>query len=119
MRTGPTNINLKNLIGELRKKAYAENIPIFERIASDLEKPTRQRREVNLSKISRYAKKGELVVVPGKVLASGELSQSVTIAAWKFSQQAIDKIAKANAKAITFNDLLKSGVKETAVRIIG
>ena len=119
MRTGPTNINLKNLIGELKKKAYAEDSPLFARIADDLEKSTRQRRAVNLSKISRYAKKGELVVVPGKVLASGELNQSVTIAAWKFSQQAIDKIAKANAKAITFNDLLKSGVKETAVRIIG
>ncbi len=119
MRTGPTNINLSNLIGELRKKAYADNIPLFERIAEDLEKSTRQRREVNLSKISRYAKKGELVVVPGKVLATGELNQSVTIAAWKFSVQALDKISKANAKAITFNDLMKSGVKGAPVRIIG
>jgi large subunit ribosomal protein L18e len=119
MRTGPTNINLKSLIGELRKKAYAEDIPLFERIAKDLEKPTRQKREVNLSKISRYAKKGELVVVPGKVLASGELNQSVTIAAWKFSQPALDKITKANAKAITINELIKNGVKGTSVRIIG
>ena len=119
MRTGPTNVNLKNLIGELRKKAYAENIPLFIRIAEDLEKPTRQKREVNLSKISRYAKKGELVVVPGKVLASGELNQSVTIAAWKFSQPALDKITKANAKAITINELIKNGVKGTTVRIIG
>ena len=113
MRTGPTNINLKNLIGELRKKAYAEDIPLFVRIAEDLDKSTRQRREVNLSKISRYAKKGELVVVPGKVLASGELNQVVTIAAWKISQEALDKISKANAKAITINDLVKNGVKGT------
>ncbi len=119
MRTGPTNLSLKNLIGELRKKAYAENIPLFERIAEDLERPARQRREVNLSKISRNAKGGELVVVPGKVLASGELSQSVTIAAWKFSAQALDKITKAKAKAITINELMKNGVKETPVRIIG
>lgn len=119
MRTGPTNINLQSLIGELRKKAYADNIPLFERIAEDLEKPTRQRREVNLSKINRYAKKGEIVVVPGKVLATGELSQSVTIAAWKFSGQALDKITKANAKAITISELVKNGVKDAAVRIIG
>src|SRR3989338_3584022 len=119
MRTGPTNINLSGLIVELRRKAYAEKIPLFERLAEDLEKPTRQRREVNLSKISRYAKKGELVVVPGKVLASGELNQSITIAAWKFSQQAIEKISKANAKAITINDLAKNGVKGAQVRIIG
>ncbi len=119
MRTGPTNINLKSLIGELRKKAYAEGIPLFERLAEDLEKPTRQKREVNLSKISRHAKKGELVVVPGKVLASGELNQSVTIAAWKFSQPALAKISKANAKAITINELVKNGFKGTTVRIIG
>ncbi|MBI2145396.1 50S ribosomal protein L18e [Candidatus Woesearchaeota archaeon] len=118
MRTGPTNVNLQNLIGELRKKAYADNIPLFERIAEDLEKPTRQRREVNLSKISRHAKKGELVVVPGKVLASGELSETVTIAAWKFSREALDKITKAKAKAITISELVKNGVKEP-VRIIG
>ena len=119
MRTGPTNINLQNLVTELRRKAHTDNIPLFERLAEDLEKPTRQRREVNLSKISRYAKKGELVVVPGEVLATGELNQSVTIAAWKFSQQALDKIEKAKAKAITINDLMKSGVKETSIRIIG
>ena len=119
MRTGPTNINLRKLIEELRKKGYAEDTPLFVRIAEDLEKPTRQKREVNLSKISRYAKKGELVVVPGKVLASGELNQSITIAAWKFSQQAIEKISKANAKAITINDLAKNGVKGAQVRIIG
>lgn len=119
MRTGPTNINLSGLIVELRKKAYSDKIPVFERIAEDLEKPTRQRREVNLSKISRYAKKGELIVVPGKVLASGELNQSLTIAAWKFSQEALSKISKANAKAISINDLMKSGVKDAQVRIIG
>jgi large subunit ribosomal protein L18e len=119
MRTGPTTLSLKNLIVELRKKAYSDNIPLFERIADDLEKPTRQRREVNLSKISRHAKEGELVVVPGKVLASGELSQPFTIAAWKFSEQAMEKITKAKAKAITLNDLMKNGVKEAPVRIIG
>ncbi len=119
MRTGPTNINLQSLIGELRKKAYADNIPLFERIADDLEKPTRQRRQVNLSKISRYAREGELIVVPGKVLATGELSQSVTIAAWKFSGHALDKITKANAKAITISELVKNGINDAAVRIIG
>lgn len=119
MRTGPTNISLKSLIEELRKKAYSDNAPLFRRIADDLEKPTRQRREVNLSKINRYAKKGELVVVPGKVLATGELNHSVTIAAWKFSGTAVEKITKANAKAITINELIKNGAKQAPVRIIG
>jgi|SRR3989338_1241634 len=119
MRTGPTNANLRSIIIELRRKAYADDVPLFARIAEDLEKPTRQRRQVNLSKINRYARKGELVVVPGKVLASGDLSQNVTIAAWKFSQEALNKITKAKSKAITINDLMKNGVKDAMVRIIG
>jgi large subunit ribosomal protein L18e len=117
--SGTTNVNLGNLIGELRKKAYADKTPLFERIAKDLEKPTRNRRQVNLSKISRYGKKGELIVVPGKVLASGDLKEGLTVAAWKFSQQALDKMEKANAKAITINDLLKEGIKNKSVRVIG
>ena len=119
MRTGPTNPNLRSLIEELRKKSYSDNVPLFRRVADDLEKPTRKRRAVNLSRINRFGKEGELIVVPGKVLASGELGRSVTIAAYRFSTQALEKIAKANAKAITLSQLLRDGLKWKNVRIIG
>jgi len=119
MRTGPTNIELKSLIEELKKKAYADNALIWRRIADDLSKPTRKRRTVNLSRINLYTKPNETVIVPGKVLSSGELDHSLTIAAWKFSEQAKQKIEKAKAKAISIEDIMKDSIKGKRVKIIG
>src|SRR3989338_1139816 len=100
MRTGATNEELKQLLAELNQRGHKDNSPLLLRIASDLNMPSRNRREVNLSRINRYTKSGDTVVVPGKVLASGNLDHTVTIAAWRFSQQALDKIAKSKSKAM-------------------
>ena len=118
MRTGPTNPGLRSLITELRQKAFAENINLWKRLASDLEKPTRQRRQVNLSRINRFTKDGETIVVPGKVLASGDLQRKVTIAAWQFSQQALEKIEKSNSKAISIAELIKADPKGKRIRVM-
>jgi large subunit ribosomal protein L18e len=118
MRTGPTNTKLRSLIDDLRKQSFSDKIMLWKRLASDLEKSTRQRRIVNLSRINRFTKDGETIVVPGKVLASGELQRRVTIAAWKFSQQALEKIERANAKAISISELMQSDPKGKRVRIV-
>ena len=110
---------MKLLIDELKKKAYSENSLLWSRIAKDLEKPTRQRREVNLSRINMHAKDNEIIVVPGKVLATGELSQKLTIAAWRFSKQAVEKIERAKSKAVSISELMNDNIKGKGVRIIG
>lgn len=118
MRTGPTNPQLKSLIAELKSRSYKEKGKIWGRLAEDLEKPSRQRRTVNLSRINRFAKDGETIVVPGKVLAAGELDRGITIAAWQFSDSAKEKIEKANGKAMLLSDLLNAqSISRT--RIIG
>ncbi|OGM03000.1 50S ribosomal protein L18e, partial [Candidatus Woesearchaeota archaeon RBG_13_36_6] len=111
-RTGPTNKYLQELVQELKKKSSLEGAMFWNRIASDLEKPTRQRRAVNLSKINRFTKENEIIVVPGKVLSSGELNHKLTIAAWQFSQKALEKINKKNAKAMTIQELMKTNIKD-------
>ena len=118
-RTGPTNEKLKKLIVELKRLAIEKNIPLWKRIATDLEKPTRQRRVVNLSRINRYTKENEIIIVPGKVLGSGLLNHKLTIAAWQFSEGALEKIKKIDAKAIKINDLMKEEIKGKRIRIIG
>ncbi len=89
-RTGPTNIHLKELIIELKKNSISHNSNLWKRIAKELSKPTRVRRIVNLSRINRHTKENENIIVPGKVLASGDLDHKLTIAAWQFSEQALD-----------------------------
>lgn len=119
MRTGPTNQNLKILIQDLKKLSTDSNTLIWKRLAVDLEKPTRQRRVVNLSRINNYTKDNDTIVVPGKVLGSGLLDHKITIAAYNFSSSALDKINRSKSKAISIRELMKENIKAKKVKIIG
>ncbi len=117
-RTGPTNPILKELVQELRILSYKEKAPLWKRLADDLEKPSRQRRSANIWKIDKYTNDKEIALVPGKVLSDGELTKKMTIAAFQFSKEAMNKINK-KGKAITIKELIKENPKGKNVRIIG
>ena len=116
--TGSTDPAVIALIRDLRKKSNSEDAPLWKAISKQLQKPSRNRGTVNLSKISRYTEKGDLVAVPGKVLSSGDLKHEVTIAALSFSEYAREKIEKANGKAVTFYQLMDQFPKGTDVKIM-
>jgi large subunit ribosomal protein L18e len=118
MRTGPTNPELRNLINELRKQSRDHQVKIWKRVAEDLEKPSRQRRIVNLYKINKYTKENETIIVPGKVLGVGELDHNLVVAAFGFSESAVEKINKIG-KAIQIKELIKESPKGKKIRIIG
>lgn len=117
-RTGPTNPYLRKLIEDLKKKSFELKAPIWKDVAEKLEKPRRKRIEVNLIDIERHTKEGDIVVVPGIVLANGNLSKSVTIAAWKFSLAAKEKIEKSKSKAIAVEELLEKNPKGSGIKIL-
>lgn len=107
------------MIDELKRASRKENVYIWRRIADDLSRPTRIRRVVNLSRINRYTTDNEIIVVPGKVLASGELNHKLVVAAWGFSKHAREKILRAKSTPITIQELIKKNPKGNKVRIIG
>lgn len=111
------NAELLKLIADLKQKAIEEKAKFWKRIASDLEKSTRQRRVVNLSRINRFTKDNEFIVVPGKVLGAGVLDHAVNVAAFAFSTQAKQKILDNKGKCLSINDLMQQ--KPKAVRLIG
>jgi len=113
-RTGPTNPYLRSLVRELEKSEAA----IWQKTAEKLDKATRKRITVNLSDIDRHAKESDVVLVPGVVLASGELTKPLTVAAWKFSASAEEKIKRAKGKILTISELMKENPKGTGVKII-
>ncbi|MBI2652526.1 50S ribosomal protein L18e [Candidatus Woesearchaeota archaeon] len=118
-RTGPINPILQNLIHELKKRGNEQSINLWRRVANDLEKPTRQRRIVNLSSISRHTKEDDIIVVPGKVLGAGDLGHKLTISAFQFSNGAKEKIEKAGAKIVPLLELSKENPSGKGIRIIG
>lgn len=117
--TGPTNPLLIGLIEDLKKNSVDQKVNLWNKIAKDLKRPTRKRRIVNLSKINRYSKENETVIVPGKVLGSGVLDHKLTISAYQFSESAVVKLEKIGAKIIPLNELIKESPKGKRIRIIG
>ncbi len=102
--TGPTDAELNSLITELRKTKR----DFFGDVADRLEKPRRKKSEVNVSVLNSGAEKGEVIVVPSKVLGGGEITKPLKVYAWKFSAEAEQKITKAGGKCLPLKDILKS-----------
>lgn len=117
-RTGPTNEHLQELISLLKKESALQKADLWNRIALDLELPTRKRRVVNVSRINRFTKDNETVIVPGKVLGSGNLDHKVNVAALSFSSDAKNQIEQ-KGKCLTIQELLKNNPKGKDVRILG
>ena len=118
-RTGPSNPHLINLIADLKKKAIQDSSALWKRLASDLERPARNKRIVNLSRINRFTKDNETVVVPGKVLGSGAIDHRVTVAAFAFSDGAVEKLKKQNCSIMSISELMDKNPKPSDIRIIG
>ncbi|OGI15331.1 50S ribosomal protein L18e [Candidatus Micrarchaeota archaeon RBG_16_49_10] len=107
-----------SLIQQIRKKAFETNSDFLKDLAEKLNKPRRKRVEVNLVHIDRNTEKGETVVVPGIVLGYGNISKPLSIYAWKFSNNAEEKIASSKGKAMPIEELLEKNPKGTKVRIM-
>lgn len=114
-----TNPELMRLIRLLRKAAKENEASIWKAIAENLAKPRRKRIAVNVSRINRYTKDGDEVVVPGKVLGAGLITHPVKVAALDFSDQARQKIIKARGKCLSIPELIKANPKGSNVKIIG
>ena len=87
-----TNIHLKELIKNLEKLASKEKVKLWKAIALELKKSTRAKREVNIHSINRNTKDNETIIVPGKVLGTGDIDHKVNVAAFQFSETAKQKI---------------------------
>lgn len=117
--TRKTNQALTSLISDLKKKAYENKAPIWKDIARRLERPAQSWSEVNIRRLAQHTKKNDVVIVPGKLLGSGNVDFPVTVAAFSFSESAKNKIAKAGGKSLTIQDLVDKYPSGKGVRIIG
>lgn len=118
-RVYKTNPNLVSLIERLKREAYENKAPVWRDVADRLMKPRQHWAEVNLSRIERFAADDETIVVAGKLLGAGVISKKVTIAAFKSSEAAKQKIASAGGKSMSIEELLSSNPKGSNVRIMG
>jgi large subunit ribosomal protein L18e len=113
-----TNPRLVKLISDLKAKSREQKVDFWKDIAERLEKPNRNYAETNLSKISRYSKENETVLVPGKVLGTGTIEHPVTVAALNFSLTAETLIGEAKGKCLSIEQLMQANPTGKGVRIL-
>lgn len=113
-----TNPQLQEAISQLRRISRKNKAKIWETVADLLCKPKRSRVAVNVGQIARHVSNGDIIVVPGRVLASGTIASKVTIAAHRFSDQAEGKIEKAGGKCLSLLELAEKYPKGSGVRIM-
>jgi large subunit ribosomal protein L18e len=118
MKESHKHEELKQLVSELKKLSIDRKVNLWKRIAEDLESPTRRQRVVNVYKVAKNSRANDVIVVPGKVLGTGDLGHSVTVAAFGFSEEAEKKITE-KGKAITIEALMKQNPTAKNVRILG
>jgi large subunit ribosomal protein L18e len=109
---------LIDTIKTLKGTSKTSGKAIWKALAEDLDKPKRKRVAVNLSRINRYTDEGQVVAVPGKVLASGWLDHGVKIAAFSFSELAKEKIKQAKGESMSLLELLESGIEPNQIKIM-
>ncbi len=116
--TKTTNPEMIKLITFLKKEGKEKQANIWLDVAAHLSKPSRSRVSVNLSSINRSTKRAEVIVVPGKILGTGNLTHSVTVAAFDASGKAKAKLALAKAKYLSIPELVQKNPSGSNVRII-
>jgi len=116
--TKTTNPERVTLIRLLKKQSREKQAPIWQDIADNLAKPKRQRAAVNLSRINRHTQRRDIIIVPGKILGTGTLNHSLTVAAFDLSDKAKEKLTAAKAKYVSIPELVEKNPTGANVKII-
>ncbi|MEM3852583.1 MAG: 50S ribosomal protein L18e [Methanomassiliicoccales archaeon] len=113
-----SNSQLLGTVQMLETVYASSQSALWRDVARRLSSPRSNWAAVNLYKLQRFASDGETVLIPGKLLASGELTRKVTVAAYSTSKAAARKIEAAGSKLISIEELATSNPKGSGVKII-
>ncbi len=116
--TPASNPMLRQTSVMLERAAKEGKAPIWEVAARRLSSPSRNKVEVNVGRISRLAKAGEAVFVPGKVLGTGIVGKKLVVGAFSFSSLARTKIKATGGSALTVQEFVKKHPDGSGVKLV-
>ncbi len=114
-----TNDALIALIGDLKAQSRSTGAALWRDVALRLEASRSNWAEPNLSRLSRTAGENETILVPGKLLGSGDIIGSPSVAAYSVSAGARSKIEAAGGRVMSIRDLMNDNPNGKGVRILG
>ncbi len=114
-----TNQVVVQMAKELRQASTKNDAPIWSKLAKLALKTSASRRVVNLTKINDVTKENDVIVVPGKVLGTGNVSHKITLSSFAISNSAAKKIIDSGGSVISFSEMIKKFPTGKGVSIIG
>jgi len=111
--------SIQDNIWTLRRASKKNKAPIWRALERELTRPRRNRREVNVGALADKTDDGQVIVVPGKVLGSGEIGHKLTLCAITISESATKKIIACGGKLVSLSNLVEQYPDGKGVRVIG
>lgn len=86
-------------------------------VASILSGPRRKRIDINLNDLNKFAKEGEKIIVPGKILSQGFINKKIEVIAFAFSERAEAKLKDAGCKSLNLLNEIKSNPDAKGIKV--
>ena len=90
----------------------------WKRIAEILSTPRRRKIIMNLERINKEAKDGEVILVPGKILSQGEINKKMRIVARDFSKKAEEKLLKSKIEFLKIKEEIKKNPDAKGIKML-
>ncbi|MDH2907574.1 MAG: 50S ribosomal protein L18e [Candidatus Nitrosotalea sp.] len=114
-----TNQIVIQMVKTLRGASKKNKAPIWERLADLALKPTRAKRTINLGQLDKFVSDNDVIIVPGKVLGTGNLSHKITLCSFSISTTGAKKITQSGGKISDISQIIKDHPTGKGVKIIG
>lgn len=89
----------------------------WSKIAEILSSPRKNKINVNIEKINKEAKEGDVIVVPGKVLSQGEIDKKTKVIALSFSEKAKAKLLKSKCEISSIIEEIKKNPEAKGIKL--
>lgn len=107
-----TNPTLADAIKNARKNKS------WVKLAHVLSGASRKHASINLEQIDKQTKAGDTILVPGKILGSGDITKKIKICALGISASALSKLKASKSEFITIGEEIKSNAKAEGIKVI-
>lgn len=107
-----TNPELKEIV------ALALDNKAWQKIAQIVSASTKRQTAINLSELNEQVSDGDTIVVPGKILSSGNLKKKIVICGLAISKVAKEKLKLSKSEFIHISEEIKRNPKGEGILII-
>lgn len=114
-----TNPTVLHMAKELQVASKKTKAPLWAKIAEMATKSSKLKRTVNLGQIDKIVNDNDIVIIPGKVLGTGNIYHKITLCSFSISTNGAKKLIQAGGTLVEFNQLVKDNPTGKGVKIIG